>query len=110
MHDAARGSSGRPMLRYPQIHTFKATGYPYLFSVTRETEGTEFVDSFREVRRWCIERFGPQSASPDSPMFRGLGNIHEDQHGAESGRWFASLLCYGFRDEQDAFEFKMRWS
>lgn len=47
-------------------------------------------DDMTPVHAWCWEQFGEPSS-----------NMHS--------RWHAGMVTFWFRDESDAFQFKMRW-
>ncbi|RYE97141.1 MAG: hypothetical protein EOO77_39610 [Oxalobacteraceae bacterium] len=64
---------------------------------------TRWRDSTAEVILWCTERYGEASSSRGrgEPRFYPVAPI---------GRWAVyDWIMFSFRDETDAFEFKIRW-
>lgn len=71
----------------------KFEGFPYVF----ERVGSEFL-TYYEVRRWCSDEFGLTQQ-----------DLHYYEIENSNYRWSFDLLYMVFRDENDAFWFKLRW-
>jgi hypothetical protein len=64
---------------------------PYYFHAKGDMTKPEAVVAIRTIRQWCQDQFGPQSA-------------------ALEGRWFSTPHgWFWFRNQTDAFWFKMVW-
>lgn len=66
-------------------------GQDYSFHMREPDRGMVSFNLCMEVLDWCTERFGPQS-----PLRSGA-------------RWDHGGYTFFFRDEADAFHFRMRW-
>lgn len=77
---------------------------PHLFLI-RNWQWSEWRDNSTEIMRWCGEQFDRRIAAEHR------GEISPGEKFFENDRWGyqPGLKGFAFRDELDAFNFKMRW-
>lgn len=92
------------MLRYVEIfptdiNAHRWLNYPHVFQLCHNrVQMIEISEYHKEVNAWCEIHFEPM---------RKQSKFDLDIYGAR--RWYTNGMCLGIRDDNDAFEFKMRW-